>query len=73
MEGQHTPREERDRNIAQARRIFDPELSRQAAIDSLKKLDPRDMVRNPVMFVVEVGTAIVGFLTVYFSSPTPRW
>jgi K+-transporting ATPase ATPase B chain len=60
------PRERRPRNIAQTKRVFDPELSRQAAIESLKKLDPRTMVRNPVMFVVEVGTVIVGFLTVYY-------
>ncbi len=71
MEAQHTPREERDRNIAQAKRLFDPELSRQAAIDSLKKLDPRMMVRNPVMFVVEVGTVVVGFLTVYYLFADP--
>ncbi|MCA3747677.1 MAG: potassium-transporting ATPase subunit KdpB [Rubrobacter sp.] len=71
MEGRHTPREERPRNISQTRSVFDPELSRQAAIESLKKLDPRTLVRNPVMFVVEVGTAIVGFLTVYYLFADP--
>ena len=30
----------------------------QASLDALKKLDPRKMVHNPVMFVVEVGSAI---------------
>ena len=29
-----------------------------AALDSLRKLDPRIQVRNPVMFVVEIGAAI---------------
>jgi potassium-transporting ATPase ATP-binding subunit len=29
------------------------------------------MVRNPVMFVVEVGTVIVGFLTVYYLFTDP--
>jgi len=71
VEGLHTPREERDRNIAQTKGVFDTELSRQAALDSLKKLDPRDMVRNPVMFVVEVGTVVVGILTVYYLFTDP--
>lgn len=30
----------------------------QASLDALKKLDPRKMVHNPVMFVVEVGSVI---------------
>lgn len=62
---QRIPKEQRPRNLARSKGIFDPELSRQAAVDAVRKLDPRIMVRNPVMFVVEVGTAVVGFLTVY--------
>lgn len=30
----------------------------QAAIDAFKKLDPRMMIHNPVMFVVEIGSVI---------------
>ena len=37
--------------------LFDAGLVRVAVRDSFKKLDPRRMVRNPVMFVVEVGSA----------------
>ncbi len=33
-------------------------LYRRAAIDALRKLDPRRMVRNPVMFTVEVGSVL---------------
>ncbi len=33
-----------------------------AAIDSLKKLDPRRMAKNPVMFVVEVGAVVTTIL-----------
>jgi K+-transporting ATPase ATPase B chain len=33
-------------------------ILRAAALDSLRKLDPRLMLRNPVMFVVEVGSAL---------------
>jgi K+-transporting ATPase ATPase B chain len=38
--------------------IFDPAILRRALLDSLKKLDPRWQLKNPVMFVVEVGSAI---------------
>ncbi len=44
--------------VAQARSLFDREILGQAIIDSFKKLDPRVQVRNPVMFVVLVGTVI---------------
>lgn len=39
--------------------LLDPAILRQAALDSLRKLDPRLMARNPVMFVVEVGSVLV--------------
>ena len=35
--------------------LFSGEIARRAVIDSLVKLDPRVQVRNPVMFVVELG------------------
>jgi K+-transporting ATPase ATPase B chain len=38
---------------AKARPLFDAAIVRRAVIDSFRKLDPRHMVRNPVMFVVE--------------------
>jgi len=39
--------------------IWDPKILRQALIGSLVKLDPRKMVKNPVMFVVEVGAVFL--------------
>jgi K+-transporting ATPase ATPase B chain len=36
--------------------LFDPQIVRQAVVDSFRKLHPRVMVRNPVMFVVYVGS-----------------
>jgi K+-transporting ATPase ATPase B chain len=42
----------------QPRSLFDPQIVRPALLGSLKKLDPRVQVRNPVMFVVEVGAVI---------------
>ncbi len=44
--------------VAQARSLFDRQILAQAIIDSFKKLDPRVQIRNPVMFVVLVGTVI---------------
>lgn len=39
------------------RPLFEGTIVRQAMLDAVKKLDPRRMVKNPVMFVVEVGSA----------------
>jgi K+-transporting ATPase ATPase B chain len=44
--------------VAQSRGLFDREILGQALKDSIKKLDPRVQVRNPVMFVVLVGSII---------------
>jgi K+-transporting ATPase ATPase B chain len=44
--------------VAQARSLFDRQILGQAIIDSFKKLDPRVQVRNPVMFVVLIGTVV---------------
>ena len=39
-----------------ARPLFDLPIVRRAALDAFRKLDPRHQVRNPVMFVVEIGS-----------------
>ncbi len=41
------------------RGIFDPVLLRASLAPALRKFDPRQMIRNPVMFVVEVTAALV--------------
>jgi K+-transporting ATPase ATPase B chain len=38
--------------------LFEGEVARRALLDSLIKLDPRVQIRNPVMFVVEIGAVI---------------
>jgi K+-transporting ATPase ATPase B chain len=38
--------------------LFTPRIIRRALLDSTLKLDPRVQIRNPVMFVVEIGSAI---------------
>ncbi|HEV7863982.1 MAG TPA: potassium-transporting ATPase subunit KdpB, partial [Acidimicrobiia bacterium] len=42
--------------------MFDPAILRRAVGDSFRKLDPRLMARNPVMFVVEVGSVLTTLL-----------
>src|SRR5580698_3440230 len=43
---------------AKARPLFDPEIVMPAIVESFKKLNPIHMVKNPVMFVTEVGAAL---------------
>ncbi|HTV91197.1 MAG TPA: potassium-transporting ATPase subunit KdpB [Verrucomicrobiae bacterium] len=40
------------------RSLFDREILGRAVVDSFKKLDPRWQVRNPVMFICEVGALV---------------
>lgn len=49
--------------------LFQPELVRAALWQSVVKLDPRQMFRNPVMFTVEIGTAIMLFVTLFSLAP----
>jgi K+-transporting ATPase ATPase B chain len=47
------------------RPLFDPPIVRQALIDSFRKLHPRLQVKNPVMFVVLVGSVLTTGLWVH--------
>jgi K+-transporting ATPase ATPase B chain len=49
---------------AKARPLFDPPIVRRAIVDSFTKLNPRHQVRNPVMFVVEVGSVLTTTLLI---------
>ena len=44
--------------------IFDPAILKTASWDAVKKLNPKTMVRNPVMFIVEVGSVLTTVLFV---------
>src|SRR3981081_3427232 len=52
--------------------IFDPTIIRRAIPDSFKKLDPRVQLKNPVMFVVEVGSVVttIEFIRLLFPQPS---
>ena len=47
---------------AQKLSIWDSALIRAGSIDAFRKLHPRTMVKNPVMFVVEVGAVLTTML-----------
>ena len=47
---------------SKSKAIWDMKIVRGAILDSLVKLDPRHMMGNPVMFVVEVGSVITTLL-----------
>lgn len=48
----------------ESKSMFDPSLVKRAVGDSFRKLDPRIQVRNPVMFVVYVGSILTLILFV---------
>ncbi len=53
------------------RSLFDGPIVARAALDSVRKLDPRHQLRNPVMLVVEAGAAIttIGWLIQVLGGP----
>ncbi|MGA2926256.1 MAG: potassium-transporting ATPase subunit KdpB [Solirubrobacteraceae bacterium] len=75
-EGQRRPSSER-----RAISLFRADIVKRALIDSLIKLDPRVQIRNPVMFVVEIGaviTTVTWFIQVFGGGPLgggrePAW
>ena len=48
--------------------LFDPHIMAGALIASVKKLSPRTMMRNPVMFVTEAG-ALITTVSLFFRAP----
>src|SRR5664280_912761 len=52
------------RTGSRSRPLLDPPIVKRAITDALVKLNPRHMMKNPVMFVVEVGAVMTTVLTV---------
>ena len=50
--------------MATKKSLWNTEIMGQALLDSVRKLDPRGMVKNPVMFVVEVGSVLTTVLLI---------
>jgi potassium-transporting ATPase ATP-binding subunit len=58
------------------RSLFDATILKQAIVDSFRKLTPRRQVRNPVMFVVYVGSILTTLLwaqAVVGKGEAPAW
>src|ERR1700690_2341013 len=50
--------------MAEKQSLWNPAILRQAALGSFRKLDPRLMVKNPVMLVVEIGSVLTTVLLI---------
>ncbi len=50
----------RERNI----KLFDSKIVKESVLESFVKLNPAVMIKNPVMFTVEIGTVIMFSITV---------
>jgi potassium-transporting ATPase ATP-binding subunit len=48
--------------------LLEPSILRRALGEAFVKLDPRHMARNPVMFVVEIGSVITSIE--FFAGPS---
>jgi potassium-transporting ATPase ATP-binding subunit len=46
------------RGVVNRRNLLDAQIMKRATTDAIRKLDPRIQVKNPVMFVVLIGTAV---------------
>jgi potassium-transporting ATPase ATP-binding subunit len=58
--------------VAESRSLFDPEILKESLVGSVTKLDPRVQVKNPVMFVVLIGS-IVTFIESLAHSDVFNW
>jgi K+-transporting ATPase ATPase B chain len=66
---QKTPRPRKSSNL------FEPAIVKRALLDSVTKLDPRTLAKNPVMFVVEIGSVVTTYVFVkeLMTSGTEKW
>src|SRR5213083_342518 len=52
--------------------LFDPEILQPAVWESFRKLVPRHVIKNPVMFVVEIGSVLTSLILLRdLFAPTP--
>ena len=47
--------------------LFDKQLLKTSFVESFRKLDPRKMIKNPIMFTVEVVTAVMLLMLIYIA------
>ncbi len=51
--------------------LFERTIIAQSVVDSLKKFNPRSLMKNPVMFVTETGAAITTFFAFFITQDEP--
>ena len=51
--------------------LFERTIIAQSVVDSLKKCNPRSLMKNPVMFVTEIGAAITTFFAFFITQDEP--
>jgi K+-transporting ATPase ATPase B chain len=66
------PQSSAPHGVAESRGLFDGEILKESLVGSITKLDPRVQVRNPVMFVVLIGSVIT-FIESISHSDTFNW
>ena len=49
-------------NPKKSRAMFEPSIVKRALVEAFTKLDPRQVAKNPVMFVVEIGSVLTSYL-----------
>jgi len=64
VEPQDDPTSLLPKKLQRSRPLFDPVIVRRATVASFAKLNPVTLLKNPVMFVVEVGAAITTILLI---------
>ena len=47
--------------------LFDKQLLETGLVESFRKLDPRKMIKNPIMFTVEIVTAVMLLMLIYIA------
>jgi K+-transporting ATPase ATPase B chain len=64
MDAMTDPHAGEARRSTRSATLTDPAILGRAALDALRKLDPRHLIRNPVIFVTEIVAALVTALAV---------
>jgi K+-transporting ATPase ATPase B chain len=60
----HPPQPDPHHSKRRSKSMFEPAILKRAVVDAVVKLNPRTMARNPVMFVVEVGSVMTTILAI---------
>lgn len=63
-------------SVRKTNKTLNKTIVKEALKDAVLKLDPRIMIRNPIMFVVEIGffiSVLISVFSQFFGSTAPAW